>query len=426
MLSRQSLSWADTASAGERADAARDLARAYLYADIDRIEQGEMERAMTALLDDPSPLVRRTLAEALAGAAHAPHHMVSALASDHSAIAAIVLARSPILTDSELIDAAAVSEAAGQCAIAGRPGLSAAVAGALAEVGDFDAVLVLCRNHDAVLADISVRRILERFGRDGDIRESLGGRPDLCAALRHDLVVATAEALRRFVTERRWMAPERARRVTGEASERASVSLSEQNDAVEGDLGRLRFVGHLRRSGHLTPALVLRALFSGQMALFETALAELSGQALSRVAGLVRHPDGLAFAALVRATGLPDGLLPCIRVALSVQPPRMSQRTARLRREIVGEVLVRCNVESSAVPGLNALLRRFEAEAVRGESRAAPLSHRSAPAERPRAAPAPLRIEPVFAEPLDLAAFDGLHEEGSPEDVQPLQLAEAA
>ena len=135
MLSRQFLSWADTASAGERADAARDLARAFLYAEIDRIEQGEMERAMTALLDDPSPLVRRTLAEALAGAAHAPHHMISALASDQAGIAAIVLARSPILTESELVDAAAVSESAGQCAIAGRPGLSAAVAGALAEVG---------------------------------------------------------------------------------------------------------------------------------------------------------------------------------------------------------------------------------------------------------------------------------------------------
>ena len=406
MLSRQFLSWADTASAGERADAARDLARAFLYADLDRIELGEMERAMTALLDDPSPLVRRTLAEALAGAAHAPHHMVSALASDQAAIAAIVLARSPILTDAELIDAAAVSETAGQCAIAGRPGLSAAVAGALAEVGGVEAVLVLCRNPDAVLADISVRRILERFGLDGDVRESLRARPDLGSALRHDLVVATAEALRRFVTERRWMAPERARRVAGEASERATMALSDQDDAVEGDLGLLRFVGHLRRTGHLTPALVLRAIFSGQMALFETALAELSGQALSRVAGLVRHPDGLAFAALIRAAGLPDGLLPCIRVALSVQPPRTAEGPARLRRDIVGEVLVRCGIESSAVPGLNALLRRFEAEAVRDESRATPLPHRSAPAERPMAARMPRRIEPGFAGPLGMSPLD--------------------
>ncbi|MGI3902695.1 MAG: DUF2336 domain-containing protein [Janthinobacterium lividum] len=432
MLSRQFLSWADTASAGERADAARDLARAFLYADIDRIEQGEMERAMTALLDDPSPLVRRTLAEALAGAAHAPHHMVSALASDQADIAAIVLARSPILTESELIDAAAVSEPAGQCAIASRPGLSAAVAGALAEVGSLDAVLVLCRNHDAVLADVSVRRILERFGRDGDVRESLSARPDLEAALRHDLVVATADALRRFVVDCLWMAPERARRVAGEASERATMALSEQNDAAEGDLGRLRFVGHLRRSGHLTPALVLRALFSGQLALFETALAELSGQTLSRVAGLVRHPDGLAFAALVRAASLPDGLLPCIRVALSVQPSRSAEGPARLRREIVGEVLARCDMaQGSTVSGLTALMRRFEAEAAREESRAAPVPQRASPARRPVAFELSRRIEPAFAEPLtpaplDVSPLDLPRLEVPPEDVQPAELAEAA
>ncbi len=405
MLSRQFLSWADTASAGERADAAHDLARAFLYADLDRIELGELQRAMTALLDDPSPLVRRGLAEALAGAAHAPHHIVSALAADQADIAAIVLARSPILTDAELIDAAAVSETPAQSAIAGRPGLSAAVAGALAEVGSLEAVLVLCRNQGAVLADVSVRRIIERFGRDGDVREALNARTDLGVALRHDLVVATAEALRRFVTERRWMAPERARRVTGEASERATVVLAHQDAALDGDLGRLRFAGHLRRAGHLTPALVLRALFSGQMALFEAALAELSGQALGRVAGLVRHPDGLAFAALVRAAGLPDGLLPCIRAALSVQPSTAAGRPPRLRREIVAEALALSGLgEASTVSGLVALLRRFEAEAARDDSRATPVLRRAAAADWSALIEGAHRIEPAATRILDLAA----------------------
>ncbi len=102
MLSRQFLSWAERAPAGERAEAAGNLARACLYAELDAIERGEMERAMTCLLDDPSPLVRRALAEALAGAADAPHHLVAALANDQADIAALVLARSPRLTDAEL------------------------------------------------------------------------------------------------------------------------------------------------------------------------------------------------------------------------------------------------------------------------------------------------------------------------------------
>ena len=407
MLSRQFLSWADRASAGERADAARDLARAFLYADIDVVEHGAMERAMTCLTDDPSPLVRRALAEALAGASDAPHHLVSALAADQSDIAAVVLARSPVLGDAELIDAAALGEQPAQCAIASRPGLSAAVAGALAEVGGSAAVLVLCRNDGATLADVSVRRILERFGDDGDIRSALGARRDLDVALRQDLVAATADALRRFATSCGWIGPERARRVATEATERATLVLADQAGAQEGDLGRLRFAAHLRRTGQLTPALVLRALMSGQRPLFEAALAELSGQSLARVAGLVRHHDGLAFAALVRSSGLPDGLLPVIRTALGAEARTDAAIPAPvLRRHIVGRVLRHCAAErASPIAGLMALLRRFEAEAAREESRAAPQA-----APRPDVAlPKPpsavaARIEPRFEPVLQLAA----------------------
>ena len=390
MLSRQFLSWAKRATAGERAEAAGNLARAFLYAELDPIERGEMERAMTCLLDDASPLVRRALAEALAGSADAPHHLVSALANDQPDIAALVLARSPRLTDAELIDAVALGEAPAQCAIAARPGLSAAVAGALAEVGGAEAALVLCRNPAATLADISIRRILERFGRDGELREALGARSDLGVALRLDLVVATAEALRDFVTACRWMAPERARRVAADETDRAALSLAGQNPDAQGDLAQLRFAADLRRAGRLTPALVLRALLSGQFALFEAALAELSGQRLGRVSGLVRRHDGLAFAALVRSAGFPDGLLAVLRTALAARRPAEIEAPALLRRDVVARVLAHCGIDrDTSVTGLTALLRRFESEAAREESRtAASGPHRTALAER--------RIEPHF------------------------------
>ena len=101
MLIRQFLTWAERASAGARADAACALARAYLYADLDPVDLGEAERALTSLLDDPSPLVRRALAEAFATAVDAPHHVVVALASDQSDIASLVLERSPVLGDAD-------------------------------------------------------------------------------------------------------------------------------------------------------------------------------------------------------------------------------------------------------------------------------------------------------------------------------------
>lgn len=373
MLSRDVLSWATTASSGERADAAHALARAYLYTELDAIERGEMDRAMVGLLDDPSPVVRRALAEALAGAAHAPHHVVSALACDAGDIAAVVLGRSPCLTDAELVDAVAVGDASAQCAVAARAVLSVAVSGALAEVGGLEAVLVLCRNSGAELADLSVRRILERFGRDGFVREAIGARGDIGAALRHELVVETADALRRFVTDCRWMAPERARRVVAEASDRATLALARRDAERDGEPALQRFAAHLRAAGRITPALLLRALMSGQTDLVAALLAELSGQPPDRVAASLRHRDGLGFTAIYRRTGLPDGLLPTFRAALQAAVPDGSEPA--LRRGLVVHVLKSCGIDlGSPVAGLTAMLRRFEAEAARdeGRSRAAP------------------------------------------------------
>ena len=66
MIVRQFLHWVRQAPAGERAEATSALARAYLYSDLSSDDRAAAEGAMIMLLDDPSPLVRRALAEALA------------------------------------------------------------------------------------------------------------------------------------------------------------------------------------------------------------------------------------------------------------------------------------------------------------------------------------------------------------------------
>ncbi len=111
MIVQRFLTWVQTAPVGARAEATSALARAYLYSDLADRDRADAESALTAMLDDPSPLVRRALAEAFASAREAPHHCISALACDQSDIAAVVLARSPLLSDAELVDCAAVGDA---------------------------------------------------------------------------------------------------------------------------------------------------------------------------------------------------------------------------------------------------------------------------------------------------------------------------
>src|ERR1700691_5714638 len=161
MIVRQFLHWVRTASAGERAEATGALARAYLYSDLSADEREAAEGAMITLVDDPSPLVRQTLAEALAASPDAPHAVMHALASDQADIAAVVLERSPLFIDAELVDLVATGDRSLQAAIAARAPLQCAVAAAIAEVGAAEACLIAIENPGAEIAPCSIDRIVE-------------------------------------------------------------------------------------------------------------------------------------------------------------------------------------------------------------------------------------------------------------------------
>src|ERR1700730_12464934 len=164
MIVRHFLRWVQTAPAGERADATSALARAYLYSDLEREDMLAAEAAMTVLLDDPSPLVRRALAEALASSADAPHGVILGLSRDQTDIAEIVAARSPVLNEGELIDLIAGTVERVQCAAAARALLSCSLAAAIAEIGAAAACLTLIENPGAELTGAVLNRIAERHG----------------------------------------------------------------------------------------------------------------------------------------------------------------------------------------------------------------------------------------------------------------------
>ena len=191
MIIRQFLLWARTATPGQRAEAVGALARAYLYSDLSPDDRWEAETAMTALLDDPSPLVRHALAEAFANASEAPRHLVVALANDQNDIAALVLSRSPVLSDADLVDCAALGDELIQTAVALRPRLSISVSAALAEIAAPGALAALAGNDGAVIADASLARMVARHGAHRELRGALLARPDLPLAIRQSIAAKT-------------------------------------------------------------------------------------------------------------------------------------------------------------------------------------------------------------------------------------------
>jgi uncharacterized protein (DUF2336 family) len=365
---RDFLQWLGSAPANERAEAAGTLARAYLCCDLTADELAPAEGLMLKLLDDPSPLVRRALADALAPSPAAPAPVIIALASDQPQIAAPVYALSPLLIDADLVDGVATGGAAVQAAIASRAVLPSAVTAALAELGSAEACQILAENDGAEIAPLSIDRIVERFGEVAIIRDALLTRDDLAAATRQNLVTRLSQRLAGFVVGRSWLEEDRARRVVREACEKATVAIAA--DSPQAELQPL--IRHLCASGQLTAGLVLRALLSGNIALFEEALAELSGMPLRRVSALVHDRIGSGLLALFEKAQLPASMHAAFKEAIKAMRDGFAEDAddARLQRRMVERVLRACeNAEIADVAPLITLLRRFAAEAAREEAR---------------------------------------------------------
>ena len=69
-------------------------------------------------------------------------------------------------------------------------------------------------------------------------------------------------------------------------------------------------------TGQLTAGLILRALLSGNLELFDDALVELSGLPQARVSALVYDGGGASLDALLTRAGLPESTFPAFRAAL--------------------------------------------------------------------------------------------------------------
>lgn len=294
------LKWVHTARAQERAAAASALARAYLDRDLPFEDRCAAEAALTLLLDDVSSKVRLAMAEALSLSHHAPLQIISALASDQPEVAALVLARSPLLTDADLIDRVAGAHAATQLLIARRPVVSMALSAAIAEVGEAEACTVLVRNSGADIAAMSFRRMAERHGHLPALREALVVDPRLPADCRHMLLVKLGEALKGSRLVAALMGPARAERIFRDAGIKACLTLIENTHAGE----HAALVEHLRLRGDLTPSFIIRAVAHGKVDFFGSVLVALTGQAEQRVRALLAGGRDVALSALFRAAGL--------------------------------------------------------------------------------------------------------------------------
>lgn len=300
MIIQTFIRWADTAKSADRARAANALGRAWLQSDMDEEERQAALMALTWLLDDPSPKVRLALAEAIADADNAPRSLILPLASDQPEIACHIIARSPILTDVDLVDLAARGDGVTRALIASRFIVSQPVCAAIAEIGDEAEIEALLTNPGAVIGRQSLRRLGERLGANASVRELLLSREELPADARHLLAVNVSQALSESDLVRQVIGDLRFERIRREACEATSVALA--SEAAPADIPGL--IDHLRRDGRLTPNFLMQALCSGKVDFFASAIVNLTGLAERRVRSILADGRFHAMRALFESAGL--------------------------------------------------------------------------------------------------------------------------
>jgi uncharacterized protein (DUF2336 family) len=301
-------------SASVRAEVADKLAREVDSTSLSEAEQRIAHDIIRIMAQDAELAVRRALSQSLRNATQLPHDIALRLAKDVEAVALPILISSPVLTDADLVALVKSSSSPKQEAIAGRTGVSEQVADALVMHGSEGAVARLMGNDKAHVAAASLDSAIDRFAYSDRIKTAMVHRADLPVAIAERLVFIVSEMLQSYLVRHHELPVSLATDIVLRSRERATLHLS--LGSSEQELERL--VRQMHRHQRLTPLLVLRALCLGDMAFFEMAMAVMAKVPVTNARILIHDAGPIGLASLYQRAGMPQRLLPAVRVAADV------------------------------------------------------------------------------------------------------------
>lgn len=298
-----------------RAETAAKLGGQIDRPDLTPAERKLAEEIVRLMAGDASVLVREALSAAVKTASGLPRDVALKLARDVDSVSLPVLEASEVLSDDDLVALVREISAEKQKAVARRPAVSEKLSGALVDTDNQDVVGTLVRNPGAQIGEPSLARVVEKFGDQEDIQETLIRRAKLPVTITEKLVAKLSDRLREQLVERHELPADTAVELILRARERATVDLLEpRGRAADAD----KLAQQLHANNRLTPTLVLRALCVGDMALFEATLAARAGIPTMNARTLIHDAGKRGFASLYKKASLPDDLFKTFRIALDI------------------------------------------------------------------------------------------------------------
>ena len=243
--------------------------------------------------------IRIRLAERLADDPAAPNELIFLLADDRIEVARPVLARSPVLSDSDLVRIVQNGSDDHQVVIAGRAAIGESVTAALARSACEAAVIALLRNQTAKFSRETFEHLGERARKTPSLQEPLISRGDLPAQLVQRLYVWVSGALKTALAARY---PEAARALASAIDETGPAA--QNGEAPVTGVNAKKLVEKLYASGQLRASFLIRVLNQGQMELFDYAFAALLHMDIETMRAALYGSNPMTVALACRAAGI--------------------------------------------------------------------------------------------------------------------------
>jgi uncharacterized protein (DUF2336 family) len=251
------------------------------------------------LSKDVEMSIRIALAERLADTSAAPHEIILMLVDDRVEVASPVLARSPLLTDADLVHVVERGSPEHQVQIAQRPNIGEDVSEALVQT-DFDAVLsaLLC-NTSAQIGEETFAGLVERARDRGTLPQLLVQRSDLPPVLARQMCDWVSAELKQALTSRFPQDAGALSRAVDEAS-----SAVQSGEKTSSEISAQKLAAKLAASGQLRPSFLIRVLHQNQIDLFDYGFAALLDMDVAEIRRVLYGDQPVLVAYACRAAGI--------------------------------------------------------------------------------------------------------------------------
>lgn len=267
----------------------------------------EQERALMTdilgkLISDIEIIVRKALSERLAKATTVPRELVIMLANDEIEVARPILLESTLLEDPDLIDIIKHRTYQHQLAIAMRKELTMEVTDALVDTGRKDLIKTLLDNKASKVSEQTLAYLVDQSRRIDEFQEPLVFREDLPAELAQRMYWWVSAALRSHILKN---FPIDVQKLDNQIQDTVYQLAEEDSQRPPQQRPSKALAKTLRKTNHLTTTNLVQALRQGEIELFESMFAEMSGFQLHGVRKALYETKGEGTAILCLSMGIP-------------------------------------------------------------------------------------------------------------------------